>query len=317
MLGDQINYVEAGFPYVDAGATATDDLDGEITNKITKTGDVVDTSGAFYSMRSCREIKEEWRFSNGNVGSPNSGVYAITTHVGPHSDEHMHTRQGAFTRQDVFCDFTSDAEKAYTYYMCTGCEQAKRDGSTQGGCAAVGLEMASFHSEGAKTEFDAKFFGTNESSEYLCSTNDQDNTMSAHRHTAIVKENTHNALAGTYVINYHVKDSSQNKECSSPSRTVIVRDTLPPVISLHLDKKLIHVSDHSAVGLSDGNLAGPNPAVNKAGDPTYNPNLKDMLMAEQASSSSNTWLIAAAASAVTGLALLSASSKRTPVSVPV
>ena len=126
----------------------------------------------------------------------------------------------------------------------------------------------------------------------------------------------HAAEAGKYVIEYHVKDASQNSECSTPKRTVIVRDTLPPVISLHLDKKLIHVSDATQTGLSNAQNSAQ---ANRAGDAAYNPNLKDMvLMAEQSSASTNSWLLAAAASAVTGLALLSFSSKRaTPVTVPV
>ena len=94
-----------------------------------------------------------------------------------------------------------------------------------------------------------------------------------------------------------------------------MRDTLPPVISLHLDKKLIHVSDATQTGLSNAQNSAQ---ANRAGDAAYNPNLKDMLMVEQSSASTNSWLLAAAASAVTGLALLSFSSKRaTPVTVPV
>jgi hypothetical protein len=319
MQGDQINYVEAGFPYVDAGATATDDLDGPITeavcDKMTADGkpactpiwtdgDTVDVG--FYQMRSCREIKEEYKVSG---GSPSTGWYTITTHA-----------SAAFTHQRVWCDFHSDEDKAYTYYMCTECAQAMRDGSTQGDCAKVGLEMAAFHSAGAKLKFAAKFWEhSNQSSEYLCSTNDESNTMSAVRKNAIVKTDTHSAEAGTYVISYHVADSSKNRECASPKRTVIVRDTLPPVISLHLDKKLIHVSDSTQTGLGDGtnhDAAPVNPAGGLA-QKYHDTHVKDSLMAEQSSASSNAWLVAAAASAVTGLALLSASSKRAPVSVPV
>ena len=102
---------------------------------------------------------------------------------------------------------------------------------------------------------------------------------------------TTRAEAGKYVIEYHVKDASQNSECSTPKRTVIVRDTLPPVISLHLDKKLIHVSDATQTGLSNAQNSAQ---ANRAGDAAYNPNLKDMvLMAEQSSASTNSWLLAA------------------------
>ena len=322
MLGDQVNYVEAGFPYVDAGATATDDLDGDITSSIVVDGDVVDTAGAFYSRKSCREIKQEYchltqtagrdstqdnRASMPECTGPNTGMYFVTTHA-----------QGAYTRQSVWCDFTTAS--AYTYYPCSGCDRVVRDGSKQGSCANVGLEMATVFSTAAKGKFAAHFFGTTESDMYLCSTNDQANTDVSVNHwntmdAATWAAKTTRAEAGKYVIEYHVKDASQNKECTTPKRTVIVRDTLPPVISLHLDKKLIHVSDATQTGLSNAQNSAQ---ANRAGDAAYNPNLKDMLMAEQSSASTNSWLLAAAASAVTGLALLSFSSKRaTPVTVPV
>merc|ERR1712054_728057 len=56
MKGETPIYIEAGFPYVDAGAKATDTLDGDLTDFITKDGDTVNDANAFHSARSCREI---------------------------------------------------------------------------------------------------------------------------------------------------------------------------------------------------------------------------------------------------------------------
>ena len=42
VLGAQVVYLEAGFPYVDAGATASDTLDGVLTDDIWTNGDTVD-----------------------------------------------------------------------------------------------------------------------------------------------------------------------------------------------------------------------------------------------------------------------------------
>merc|ERR1712100_384501 len=47
------------------------------------------------------------------------------------------------------------------------------------------------------------------------------------------KDITH-AEAGKYVVTYHVKDKAGNKECKSPLRTVVVKDTLPPSSSSSL-----------------------------------------------------------------------------------
>merc|ERR1711959_562756 len=77
-------YVEAGFDYNDAGATATDDLDGDLTDHITKSGDSVNTQQSFYSRRSCREIKQAYS------GAQNA-YYYITTYV---PDEHATSGTG-------------------------------------------------------------------------------------------------------------------------------------------------------------------------------------------------------------------------------
>ena len=111
--------------------------------------------------------------------------------------------------------------------------------------------------------------------------------------------------------------SSGNAECSSPSRTVVVRDTLPPVITLHLRKNLIHTSQDGQKGLGG--------QLNPAGFKSENPFLKkaptsvtqNSFMAEGSASSVNGWVLGAVASAVTGLALLSMSARKatTPIAV--
>merc|ERR1719421_2014719 len=82
-----------------------------------------------------------------------------------------------------------------------------------------------------------------ESPNYLCGTNDEitrkfegKNTNTFETDHLFTKQNNFvsEAEAGVYVIYYHVQDKAGNKECKTPSRTVIVKDTLPPVISLHL-----------------------------------------------------------------------------------
>ena len=91
------------------------------------------------------------------------------------------------------------------------------------------------------------------------------------------------------------------KSCKSRQgavvRTVTVKDTLKPVIALHFGGKKIHESAANDKG-SNGQR---NPA-------------QDKFMAE--TSSVNGWIVAAAASAVTGVALLSFSSQKV-VAVPV
>merc|ERR1712000_290884 len=215
----------------------------------------------------------------------------------------------------------------YTYYACNGCDHVVPYGNAQGDCPARGLEMAKFAAgadditlawvkSGANTPFGASFFPVDASAntdKYLCSTNDE--STSAH---SLTHDQIKRAEAGKYVINYHVEDSSGNAECSSPKRTVIVRDTLPPVITLHLRNKLIHMSDASQTGLgTQNNPAGTteNPSLVADYEPTST--TSNSFMAEESASSVNGWVIGAVASTVSGLALLSMTLRKTTTTVEV
>jgi len=75
--------------------------------------------------------------------------------------------------------------------------------------------------------------------DYICSTNDKGGigiNVTSHQEV-----NTHatGSEPGKYIISYRVLDSSGNKECASPSRTVIVQDRLAPVISVKLNGKSV------------------------------------------------------------------------------
>jgi len=156
-------------------------------------------------------------------------------------------------------------------------------------------------SAAAKAQFGSAYATVNENTNsYLCTvgaasfdfSNKVDHDKIAHAET------------GKYIVSYTVKDKAGNKQCQSARRTVIVSDTLPPVIALKLNGKLIHTS---------GTKDSRNPAYNSK----VNPFLASGLMAEE-SVSVNGWVIGAMASAVAGLALLGLAAKKpTVVSVPV
>lgn len=133
-----------------------------------------------------------------------------------------------------------------------------------------------------------------------------------------------------YLVTYTCADKYENTV--SKSRTITVKDTLPPVITLHNAAGTMEAQGGNGVsahhhegpehnGLTNGDLSTKlelNPAHNarNTDDLTSGSNPNVTLMAE--SSSVNGWLIAAVASAVTGVALLGFSSKRTnQVMVPV
>jgi len=309
MKGKSVINVEAGFPYSDAGASANDNLDGDITKNILVDGDTVDTANAFYSRESCKDIKA-------NFPEAKTGNYYITRYV---------TRT-TFKRVSVWCQM--DSANALTFKACVNCKariatpyfgkgarKSRTNSCSQWGLQVARLTGAQLTAAKGKWTKGINFFpmGVGSTDDYLCSTNDENSKKRSNTKNAKATKFTraiNRAEAGKFVIEYHVSDKAGNKECATPRRVVIVRDTLAPVITLHLKKKLIHKSDSSKLGLGKqknpaGTKSNPNIGVAQTKSFTFSGNNK--FMAE--TSSVNGWMIGAIASAVTGAALLSFSAK--------
>jgi len=108
------------------------------------------------------------------------------------------------------------------------------------------------------------------------------------------------------------------KEFAEPTRrTIVVRDTLPPVLTLHFGKQLIHTSQSLDTGIGgEVNPASYHQGKYKNFPYRGNPNL--LMAEEESSTATNGWIVAAAASAVTGLALLGYSQRKSTITtVPV
>jgi len=209
--GAGLNYVEAGFPYMDAGATATDSLDGDLTKLVTSDGDTVDTAQVFYARRSCKEIKDYFPAAK-------SGEYFITP-----KDSH---------RTLVWCHMARGA----TVFPCKKCKRVVPYAKGHGSCKDKGMFMAKYSSAMMKIA-QRKFKGMKvtkgaSTDSYFCSTNDAHVEYNDHKKAA--KRPKMRAEAGKFVINFHVQDRAGNKECRVAKRTVIVKESLPPVVSLKL-----------------------------------------------------------------------------------
>jgi len=391
LLGEQTEYHEAGFPYVDMGATATDTLDGDITQYIWTDGNTVNHKQAFYTRRSCDEIKtacseEDVSVGTQKMGACGNGDYYITTIRKPTKPTNV--GKNTYHRQLVHCWMTP--EKAVTFKIfqlhdCFNVHQELYGGipepmacHKQDMCPDIGMKHNKNPSAGlkayihttAKIDFktletdlddveDANHLQSDSNGEwfgdstYICMEVPVHENLHGHNSATWVgdyRETTEgqtgdyaitNSEQGKYVIQFHVSDKFGNEECQpATKRTVVVKDTLPPVISLALKgaggKKLIHFSDTTARGL-DGqvNPAGPfnarfsnNPFLKTADGATLvsgaessytlstaTPFTSSSLMAE--TTNSNAWIIGAVASAVAGVALLGFSQRKTTVSVPV
>jgi len=125
------------------------------------------------------------------------------------------------------------------------------------------------------------------------------------------------AQPGTYEITYSVSDAHHNPQCDTISRTVTVKDTLAPVISLRL--KNYQTSSVQLIHTSAGGSSEIDGSSNPASDSANNENLESSsvgdfisnsfpLMAELSSighgARMNAWVLGALVSATAGLTLL-------------
>jgi len=367
LLGAKINYVEAGFPYIDGGATATDTLDGDITQYIWTDGNTVNTKQAWYSKRSCQEILDGFLDSTSGKKMPQNGDYFITTEL----------KNGSFKRVAVHCIFDRQYQGvALTYHLHHegDSENCENLGMTKLSTEGLTLKLHSVRLcswfrwgrrwyrwcrnsyriqtiratdssfdratdyKEEKVNFMVKarinsyirtvhsnqdYLLLGDLDEYVCvskflAEGEPDRTSYiGGRGNVGAKDNEDmkiaNAEQGKYVIQFHVEDKAGN-HAAILYRTVVVKDTLPPVITLHLKGKLVHTGDHSQVGINHNKISGI-----KGNNPQFNTKGIDLngkeYMAESATT--NGWLIGAVASAVAGVALLGLSTKKTVTEVPV
>merc|ERR1712046_252419 len=101
--------------------------------------------------------------------------------------------------------------------------------------------------------------GTQKRKTYLCSTNDESGALhkkGTGRPTGSLTNQKNGAETGDYKIEYFCKDKAGNKDCDwkkgkKVHRNVFVKDTLPPVITLHLRNKLIATGKGNQKGVNN------------------------------------------------------------------
>jgi len=283
--GTEVLWREAGIDYVDAGATATDDLDGDLTDDIVETGLTEDkhliNPSAFYSRTSCREMNDTSDFTL------NSGYYFLS-------------QKGAgYTRYKAWCAFDHTDGTSYTFRHVGGLDpQVNPLDFTAVSAVCNGYHMDAINwtsptYNNNKAYIAAGEMGTGvrdsifglgssgplpadaETADVFCvpkdesayrDLSDESRTYNDTIHKAagvMVHSNhypdtqhgdgrNHNITAnldltsptqpqmyessepGKYIITYTVTDSAGNTQCQMGRRTVILRDTMPPIIALRV-----------------------------------------------------------------------------------
>jgi hypothetical protein len=317
--GEEIT-IEAGFPYKDAGASATDDF--ECKGKTPFSTDV----------KKC-DVNIISGTSTAHFHATDAGhSYFDMMHAPEVRAAHLCTKYGFMPEGNnakTFCDGdktyvkVTDAQqkmqfinKATTNCKAAGagntCEALNPNWETPS-CEEIRSVTNHFKAWGMQGYSGGTF------NHYPCKVKD----VGQDSHLVWMHEDKDNlAYTGTYYLTFSATDRAGNQNnCGNENtngyyvRTVIVQDTLPPVITLktHQDKYLNkeNVIKHTGndVYHHDGNKS---PAQNPAYLFPFNP---FSLMAEQRSV--NGWMVGALASFVAGVALISFSSKSESHSVPV
>jgi len=307
LVGPALEVVEAGFQFKDRGATALDNMDGDLSNSIRVVGDTVDTRKAFMSRGSCLQILQDARAMNVTVGS---GEYFITI------TERGNRATGKSRQLQVWCDMETDGGGYTTYPIQKGLRSYRY--TDDDSCAALGLQMVvprtAEHFQAMVRLYGTQFFGvvpgiygkqatsfshasmsyqdsavfdkwvavdggswflrdtpfkqpsgdytpgcwlamygwtygdyrfddvncSASSDTYICSTNDKGGDGTKPRNNIAVHAYHEGAETGVYRFEYRVQDRSGNRECAPATRrTVVVKDTLSPVIRVKLGHRFV------------------------------------------------------------------------------
>lgn len=294
-----------------------------------KTGDTVDTYAQYYEKETCEDIRQTWTQARG--GQLSNGQYLLTP------------RGHNTKRVLVNCYFGSTPAITFLPYIGTqyyrspvngDCKKAlgqdaKLTGKSQDLVDA--LALSDFMVELARlrgvnnAQLADDFFSLQDARVCTIPAGTSFERQTSRDHTSFDDEDEENtatrgkAEVGVYKIRYQGTDE-YNLKSNIITRTVIVKDTLPPVIRLYKAQEP-QTFDHV---LFEGKASDPREGMNgeentpwrKNDNPLHDskPGVID-LMAE--TTSANGWFIGAIACAVTGMALLGFSNSKATTSVPV
>jgi len=272
LTGNATVNVEQGSSYSDAGSTASDNVDGNITASIIQSGDTVDvnTSGTY-------TIRYDVSDTSGNAASQVTRSVIVADTTAPvivllgstpsnHQQGSTYTDAGVTASDTVDGDITAnvvltgsvDANTAGTYTLTYNVSDAAGNAGTTvtrdvivadteapvitlSGSATINHEQGATYTDSGATALDSL---------------DGDRTSSITTTNNVVAN-----TAGTYTVDYNVSDVAGNI-ATTVTRTVIVADTTIPVITLSGDSVLDHVNGqifvdpgYTAVDNIDGDVA--------------------------------------------------------------
>lgn len=271
LIGSSSINLSVGDTYTESGATAADNLDGNLTSSIITSGTVDTASGGSYTVTytvTDSEGNTGEAFRTVNVIDGNAPVItldgdtviyidygsAFTDPGATATDETDGNISAAITTlgsvdTSILGEYTIDynvvdssGNNAITKSRTVIVRDITAPVITLNGLNTVHVEVGTSYSEPGATALD-----------------NYDGNMSA---SVLIDSNVNNAALGTYIVNYQVTDSNGN--VGTASRTVIIEDTTNPVINISDQQTYNSVitllseltADMTASDLHDGNLTG-------------------------------------------------------------
>jgi hypothetical protein len=342
---DHVEYSFEGEVYKDYGATCHDYVDGSLSHAVEVSGEVVNLlKPKTYLIRyNCQDL-------SGNAASPVTRTVIVedttapTIHINGQDENFV---EAGFPYTDAGACY-SDILDGWCCLNTADNKHAARNGANVDGVGCATNDESKNTGMWKTVAVDGKPAWNSATKSFVnafAQSLDVQDSASSNTKQPVNGNAAIGGLNGaeeTYVITYHATDFNGNKAAQT-KRTIYVKDTLPPVITLHtpsgnFTKTGLKTTSDNAQYAAAGYT---NPATHSKGDmpeigadnlgktidgkkikSTFdtkhfgNPHSPIKLMAE--TSSVNGWLVAAVASAVAGVALLSFSAKSSnQVMVPV
>ena len=259
LIGDAVVSHAQGKPYTDAGATATDDVDGDITSSVTTSGAVdVNTAGNYTITYSVLDSAGNAAAAVTRAVTVADTTLPVITLVGDAAVTHAlgtdYADAGATATDNVDGDITSSITTsgtvttgtAGTYTITYSVSDSAGNAATQVTrtvtVADAGAPVISLIGDAAVTHA----LGTDYTDAGATATDNVDGDITS---SITTSGTVTTGTAGTYTITYSVSDSAGNA-ATQVTRTVTVADAGAPVISLIGDAAVTHAlgTDYTDAG---------------------------------------------------------------------
>ena len=261
--GSKTIYVEANREgtYTDQGATCSDSLDGRIDAAVEVSGDIVDMRqpGTYILRYNCQDAAGNQATEVIRTVHVKDTLPPVITLVGPPTLTIEASREAEYTDQGATCLDEVDGNLSHavevsgqvvdlrqpgTYILRYDCQDAAGNEAAEvirtilvRDTLPPVITLSGDDPENTEAGFAYEEPGANAG-----------DALDGNVDVVIDHTGVDTGVVGNHSVTFSATDAAQNT--ATAGRNVLVRDTLPPVISLHLQERAIHVGEHGQLGIN-------------------------------------------------------------------